>query len=352
MAAPGSQNQFRYHTRLSFRLRSGIERLRSAVIVAARRLFRRGSASGWSYRYERNVHFLRRQMTIAFAMTKPARGREYLDSLSLNRSSLKRVTIRPESGEVQGKWLTPPGDLAEVTLFYLPDFTHGFNSIQQDSLVAWIALSAGGEAFIPEIRPIPDHPFPAQLEDARKAYQWLLDSGIDAQHIVMLGDSAGGNLALALLLCLKETGLPMPALAVCISPWVDPGNTEGDMTENESLDWLQKRVLDRWAEWYCSRAAPSEPLISPLQGDLRGLPPIFIQAGNAEILYDTIHKFNDTARKQGAEVTLEVWEHMIHNFQAFGDSTPNSRIALEHIQKTIERTLRDKAQTQSPQNGL
>jgi len=348
MAASGSQTQFRYHTRLSFRPRGGIERLRSAIIVASRRLFRRGSVHGWSYRYERGVHFLRRQMSIAFAMSNPARGREYLDSLSLNRSSLKRVTIRPETGEVHGKWLTPPGKLEDVTLFYLPGFTHGIDSIFQDSLVAWITLATEREAFVPEIRPIPDHPFPAQLEDARKAYQWLLDSGTEAQRIVVLGDSAGGNLALALLLCLKEDGVPMPALAVCISPWVDPDNSDVDLTENEPFDWLQKRVVDRWAEWYCSGAAPSEPLISPLHGDLSGLPPIFIQAGNAEILYDMIHKFNDTARKQGADVTLEVWEHMIHNFQAFGDSTPHSKIALEHIHKTIERTLRDEAQPQSP----
>ena len=203
-----------------------------------------------------------------------------------------------------------------------------------------------------ETRPIPEHPFPTQLEDARKAYLWLLESGMAAQRIVVAGDSAGGNLALALLLSLKEVNLPMPALAVCLSPWVDPGNSGESLTENESVDWLQKRVADRWAEWYCSGVASNEPLISPLHADLRGLPPIFIQAGNAEIFFDMIHKFNDIAHQQGANVTLEVWEHMVHNFQAFGDSTAQSRTALAHIQKTIERAFRDKEQPQSPENGI
>jgi acetyl esterase/lipase len=335
-------------------LRSGIERSRSAITVAIRRLLRRTSLPGWSYRLETGADFLRRQMDVAFNMPDPAKAREYLDSLSPNSSSLKRVTIQAERGEVKGKWLTPPGEIKDSTLFYLPDFTRGFNSIYQDSLVAWIALAAESRAFIPEVRPIPEHPYPAQLEEADKAYQWLLDSGIAAERMVIAGDSAGGNLALALLLRLREDGLPLPALVVCLSPWVDPGNSGGSMTEHESFDWLEKRVADRWADWYCTSAAVSDPLISPMHANLHGLPPIFIQAGDAEIFFDMIRNFNEAAHKQGADVTLEVWEHMIHNFQAFGDSAIQSRTALAHVQKTIERAFRDntpRKHTIIPTNG-
>jgi acetyl esterase/lipase len=172
----------------------------------------------------------------------------------------------------------------------------------------------------------------------------LLDNGSDGQHIVVAGDSAGGNLALVLLLCLREGNMPLPRLAVCLSPWVDMGNSGGSMTTNEPFDWVQKRMAERWAAWYCNGADPGDPHISPLHADLHGLPPIYIQAGDAEIFFDMVRQFNDAAHKQEADVILEVWEHMNHTFQAYGDQTKPSRFALAHIQKTIERAFRDNAQ--------
>ena len=104
-------------------------------------------------------------------------------------------------------------------------------------------------------------------------------------------------------------------------------------------------MAERWARWYCNGVDPGDPHISPLHAYLHGLPPIYIQVGDADIFFDMIRQFNDAAHKQDADVSLEVWEYMNNKFQAYGDQTRHSKLALGHIQKTIERALRDKAQS-------
>jgi len=344
MANPGSRAKIQRGSRFSYRLRSRLGLLRSSIYVAIRRLFRGSLLPGWSYRFETGTNFLRQQQNIAFEMPDIARGQEYLNALFLNSPSPRQVSIEAEHGPVQGLWFIPKGDLADITLLYLPGFEYGFRSKFHDTLVAWIALAAKARTFALHYRQIPEHPYPAQLEDVRQAHRWLLDNGIDGQRIVVAGDSAGGNLVLALLLCLREDDMPLPGLAVCLSPWVDMSNSGGSMTSKQSYDWVQKRMLERWAAWYCNGADPGDPHISPLNADLHGFPPIYIQAGDADIFFDMIRQFNDAAHKQEANVSLEVWEHMNHKFQAYGDQTRQSKLALAHIQKTIERAFRDKAQ--------
>ena len=121
-----------------------------------------------------------------------------------------------------------------------------------------------------------------------------------------MGDSAGGNLTLALLLSLRDTQLPMPALGVCICPWTDLGNSGASMTQNETYDWVKKRMAERWAQWFCHGADPRNPVISPIHADLKGLAPIYVQAGSAEILYDMIRTFADRGHRCGGDGALEV----------------------------------------------
>lgn len=148
---------------------------------------------------------------------------------------------------------------------------------------------------------------------------------------MVIGDSAGGNLTLALLLSLRDSRLPLPALGICLAPWTDAENCGGSMTANAAYDWIEPRMAARWAEWPCSGADRRNPLISPIHADLNGLPPIYIQSGSAEILHDMIRAFADQAREQGAKVTLEVWQNMNHDFQAYGDLVPESGAALARI---------------------
>jgi monoterpene epsilon-lactone hydrolase len=108
------------------------------------------------------------------------------------------------------------------------------------------------------------------------------------------------------------------------------------MLTNDAYDWMGKRMADRWAQWLCPATEYRNPLVSPVHADLRGLPPIYIQAGGAEILVDMIRAFAEQAKQQGAQVWLEVWENMTHDFQAFGDLTTESQEALHRIGQVIK----------------
>ncbi len=199
---------------------------------------------------------------------------------------------------------------------------------EQNTIVITFAL---------DYRLIPEHPFPAQLEDAKAAYHWLVENGVDPKRLVVIGDSAGGNLVLALLLALRDSNEPRPALGICLCPWTDVNNSGESMTRNEKYDWVEKRMADKWAQWFLKGADPRNPLISPLYANLGGLPPLYIQAGGSEILYDMICAFAERARAQQANVKLDVWENMNHDFQAFGDATPSSREALRRIGEWVDR---------------
>lgn len=109
------------------------------------------------------------------------------------------------------------------------------------------------------------------------------------------------------------------------------------MKENESSDWIEKRMAVRWAEWFCGGTDLKNPLVSPVHADLRGLPPIYIQAGDAEILIDMIRTFVRKAQEQGVQITLEEWKHMNHFFQAYGTFTPQSKEALQRIGEVIQQ---------------
>lgn len=122
---------------------------------------------------------------------------------------------------VKGRWFVPQTALDEYVILYLHGGGYAFSARTHDNLIALVALAAQARTFALDYRLTPEHPFPTQLEDAQAAYHWLLSSGIASQHIVVAGDSAGGNLALAQLLALRDAQQPLPALAVCLCPWTD-----------------------------------------------------------------------------------------------------------------------------------
>jgi acetyl esterase/lipase len=182
----------------------------------------------------------------------------------------------------------------------------------------------------------PEHKFPAQLTDASNGYRWLLSQGVNPEQLVVIGDSAGGNLTLALILSLRDLNLPLPALAICLSPATNFG---GDAPADSEFEWISSRMAVQWADWFCSREEYGNPLVSPVNADLRGLPPIYIQAGGAEILLPHIQRFVDRAKEQGADVVLEVWPAMNHDFQMFGYDVPQSAEAIKRIGEVISSRI-------------
>jgi acetyl esterase/lipase len=166
-----------------------------------------------------------------------------------------------------------------------------------------------------EYRLAPEHPFPAGLDDALAAYRWLLDEGMDAQSIGVFGDSAGGGLTLALALKIRDTGLPQPGALVAISAAVDltgQGDTQATLLEDDIV--LGPPNLER-SRLYAGEAGLNDPLVSPIYADLTGLAPLLIQVGTRERLLSDSVRLARHARRDGVDVTLDVWEGMWHVWQ-------------------------------------
>lgn len=289
--------------------------------------------------FEVAIHYLRSQTITGFNLSSPGKGREYGDSLVFHSPALEQVTIESVAAPVRGHWFRPKQATWNVTLLYLHGGGYAYYAAAHQNLISLVTLAAKSRTFALDYRLIPEHPFPAQLEDAMAAYHWLLENGTSPERLVIAGDSAGGNLVLSLLLSLRDAKMPLPTVAICIAPWTDVENSGESMTKNEPYDWVEKRMAVQWSEWLRNGADPKTPLISPLQADLSGLPPIYIQAGSAEILHDMIREFENRAREQHADVTVEVWPNMNHDFQAFGDAIPESKHALQRIGEVIEKHL-------------
>lgn len=207
--------------------------------------------------------------------------------------------------------------------------------------VTWRIASATRARLVAiDYRLAPEHPFPCALDDAIAAYRWLLANGDDARRIVVMGDSAGGGLTLALLLALRERALPLPGAAVALSPWTDLALTGATLAANAAADpIIDVEELPQFAADYLAGADPRNPFASPLYGDLAGLPPILIQAGSDEVLLDDSVRLAEGLRRANSPVDLHVWPRMFHGWQLFAPLLPESRQAIEQIGAFARRTL-------------
>ena len=180
-----------------------------------------------------------------------------------------------------------------------------------------------------DYRLAPEHPFPAAVEDAVTGYRFLLSRGFSASDIAVAGDSAGGGLAVALLVSLRDAGLPLPACVWCSSPWVDLEGIGGSMTAKAAVDpMVQLPYLMELAAAYLGGADSRTPLAAPLYADLRGLPPMLIQVGSAETLLDDAVRLANVTGAADVRVRLDIWPDMIHVWQLFYQQVAAGRRAL------------------------
>lgn len=237
------------------------------------------------------------------------------------------------TGGAPGEWISIDGAAAEATLLYLHGGGYVIGSVNTHrEAVARIARAANGRALSLDYRLAPEHPFPAAVDDATAAYRWLLVQGDDPRTIVIAGDSAGGGLAAATLLALRDAGDPLPAAAVLLSPWLDLACTGASMKANAAADpILSRERLLRWAAHYLNGADARTPLASPLYGDLAGLPPLLLQAGTAETLQDDSVRFAERAQAAGVDATLELWDEMIHVWHLFALMLPEGQQAIDRV---------------------
>ena len=328
---------------IQYRLQGAADLARTTAEVSARRMLKGPRRPGWNWFLEVSTQMLRRQLVTAFNMADVEHARAYLDSIVISSPASSQVhTTEVVHKNFRGNWVASERAESGVTMLYLHGGGYSFYPRAYAHYVALVALAANARTFALDYRLAPEHRFPAQLEDALSAYRWLLESGTHPDDLVVLGDSAGGNLALALLLTARNMQLALPALAIVLSPATDFESEYPSFITNEEFDWITRKMLGGWCEWFCDPAQRREPLISPLWADLRGLPPVYIQAGGSEILYDSIRRFAEQARQQGADVSLESWEDMNHDFQMFGAQTPQSAEALRRIGEVIDVRVRRK----------
>jgi acetyl esterase/lipase len=181
----------------------------------------------------------------------------------------------------------------------------------------------------PDYRLAPEHAFAAAVDDAVAAYRGLIAAGADPAHVAVGGDSAGGGLALALLIALRDAGDPLPACATLLSPWTDLELSGATMTTRAGVDpMISPEGARHAAERYLQGANPRDPLASPLYGDLAGMPPLLIQVGDAEVLLDDSVRVAERARAVGVDVTIDVWPEMIHVWQFFTGQVPEADEAI------------------------
>ncbi len=246
---------------------------------------------------------------------------------------------RLNAGGVTAEWVTAEGasDSRVVLYFHGGGYIIGSPRTHR-AMMAHLSRDAASRVLALDYRLAPEHPFPAPVEDAVAAYRWLLAEGFDPAKIALGGDSAGGGLTVAALVQIRYLGLPVPAAGVCVSPWVDmEGLGESMRTRAEADPMVNKENLMVSAKTYLGGADPRAPLAAPLYADLRGLPPILIQVGDAEVLLDDSTRLAGLAREAGVEVQMDVWDDMIHVWHVFAPILPEGKKAIKQAGDFIKK---------------
>jgi monoterpene epsilon-lactone hydrolase len=255
------------------------------------------------------------------------------------RPPASTVTNRVDAGGVRATRVATPESQAGRVVLYLHGGGYATGSPTLYRHFTWrIASATRATVLFVEYRLAPEHPFPAAVEDAVTAYRWLKAQG--AARIVVMGDSAGGGLALALLLKLRDEGLPLPSAAVVLSPWTDLALSGASVRANALVDPLiNVGQATLFSKLYLSGADPRTPYASPLYGDPIGLPPTLIHVGSDEILHDDASRMADRMRAAGCSVELEVWPRMPHVWHALAPVLPEAREAIARIGTFVERNM-------------
>ncbi|UCD57202.1 MAG: alpha/beta hydrolase [Candidatus Hydrogenedentota bacterium] len=267
-------------------------------------------------------------------------ARAYLEKAAAMFTVADDVRCEPvQVCSVPAEWVVAPGALEERVIFYLHGGGYALGSLNTHrELVSRLSRAAKARALSIDYRLAPEHPHPAAFEDSMAAYRWLLSNGTDPSRTVIAGDSAGGGLAVATLVALRDAGEPLPAAGVCLSPWVDLEGTGQSATTKAEVDPIVTPEGEKiMARLYAGEANLRAPFISPLYADLHGLPPLLIQVGTAEVLLDDSTRLAERARAAGVNVVLEPWEEMIHVWQFFAAMLPEGQQAIDRIGDFIRR---------------
>lgn len=246
-----------------------------------------------------------------------------------------------DAGGVPCQWITAPDVPQDRLIIYFHGGAYAACSpTTYQDLISRLSRASGAAALGVDYRLAPEHVFPAAVDDSIAVYKWALGHGFDPAKIVLAGDSAGGQLVLSVLLASRDSGVPLPSAGVCFSPWVDLECTGESMAANDHLDdFIKYGGLSTRAESYLGDANPRHPLASALFADLRGLPPMLVHVGSAETLLDDSTRLVKLAEQAGVDVTLKIWEDMVHVWQVFASILPEGQQSIEEAGEFIRGNL-------------
>jgi acetyl esterase/lipase len=292
---------------------------------------------------DRLRHSLATEVAPAFRLEVPLeQQRQVLERMGMAAAQPEGVAVdrRPLAG-LHTEWLVGPGCSTEHVLLHLHGGGYVMGScVSHRALASNLAIACGIQAAVPEYRLAPEHPFPAALEDAVAAYKALLEQGYAPDRIVISGDSAGGGLSLATLVALRDEGISLPAAAVLLSPLTDMTCSGESLQTRAQVDpWLRPDMLQAITQHYVGDAERSDPRLSPLFAELRGLPPSLVQVGDQEILLSDSVQLAERAKAAGVQLELEVWPEVWHVWQLFAPTLPDANEAIASIGAFVKARL-------------
>ena len=236
------------------------------------------------------------------------------------------------------EWHIPAQADARSAMLYLHGGAYALGSIKSYRATAGQIAEAGKiRTLLIGYRLAPEHPFPAALQDALLAYEWLQRNGYE--KIVIAGDSAGAALALATVISLRSKRGSMPVLIICMSPWLDVESTGESITTNAKLDPMLKRDDLKVCRHYIGQNDPHDPLISPLYADFTGFPPIALFVGSNEILLSDSIRLAEKAEEAGVDIQIKIWQGMWHVFQFFAPFVPEATQAINEVGVVIRHKI-------------
>ena len=243
-------------------------------------------------------------------------------------------------GHIPAEWISIPGASKGKVFFNLFGGGYTMGTLESRRWIPYhLSRVTNLRCLNIEYRLAPEYAFPAALDDSLKSYKWLLSKGFDPKKIIISGESAGGGLAIATLLQLKELNISLPAAGVLMSPWVDLTGSGKSLINNQKYEPLMIEGIKSMAQSYAQKESLRNPLISPVFADLKGLPPFLIQAGGIEALVDDSISLAESAKRAGVEVKLEVYDNMTHVFQNFGERLSESIKAFESVNEFIQKYI-------------
>ncbi len=241
-------------------------------------------------------------------------------------------------GPTKGEWVTVNRSSASRVILYF----HGGGFIAGSpqthrGIVARLCDNGFAKAFSVAYRLAPEYLFPAGLRDSVDAYRALLQKGIDPSSIVLAGDDAGGGLAFAALLAIRNGNMPMPAACLAMSPWMDLTLSGWSVLTNTKSDQiLSWDLLFITAHHYLKKQSPADPYASPLYATFRDFPPLMVHAGSHEILKDDASRIGDKAAEANVPVSVEIYDGMQHVFQAYSD-VQEAKVSLQRMGQFIRQ---------------